>query len=75
MPPVIDPNRCTLCGQCVELCPEDVFFGSDEKSVPQVSYPDDCWHCNSCVYECPSDAIKLRIPLPMMMLFKPRNEE
>ncbi len=75
MPPVIDQNRCTLCGQCVELCPEDVFFNSDDKSVPRVSYPDDCWHCNSCVYECPVEAIKLRIPLPMMMLFKPRNEE
>ncbi|MBI4330979.1 MAG: ferredoxin, partial [Chloroflexi bacterium] len=39
--------------------------------VPVVRYPDECWHCNSCVYECPAEgAIRLRIPLPMMVLYK-----
>jgi len=71
MPPIINMDRCKKCGTCVEICSEDVFFGSKEKEVPVVSYPDDCWHCNACVLECPVEgAIRLRIPLPMMILYK-----
>jgi len=71
MPPVIYTDKCTSCGKCVDVCPEDVFFGSKKKKVPVISYPHDCWHCNACVYECPVDgAIRLRIPLPMMVLYK-----
>ncbi len=71
MPPIIDSKKCTICGKCAELCPEDVFYGSDPAEVPVVRYPDECWHCNSCVYECPAEgAIRLRIPLPMMVLYK-----
>jgi len=71
MPPIINMDKCKKCGTCVEICSEDVFFGSREKEVPVVSYPDDCWHCNACVLECPVEgAIRLRIPLPMMILYK-----
>jgi len=76
MPPIIDLDKCTACGYCADICPEDVFFGSKKKAVPIVSYPDECWYCNSCVYECPVEgAIKLRIPLPMMVLYKLANVE
>lgn len=76
MPPVIDENKCKCCGLCADVCPEDVFFSSKKKEVPTVKYPDECWHCNSCVYECPvPGAIKLRIPLPMMVLYKEADGE
>ena len=76
MPPIIDPNMCKRCGVCVDICPEDVFFGSKKKEVPVVSYPDECWHCNSCVSECPVEgAVRLRIPLPMMVLYKEADGE
>lgn len=71
MPPVIDPDRCMGCGRCVEICPADVFYGSEKGKVPIVAYPEACTHFNCCVEECPvEEAIKLRIPLPLMLLFR-----
>ena len=71
MPPVVDPNRCKRCGLCVDVCSEDVFFGSAKGEIPVVTYPEECWHCNACVLDCPVEgAIRLRIPLPMMLCFK-----
>ncbi|OGO17731.1 MAG: hypothetical protein A2Z02_00050 [Chloroflexi bacterium RBG_16_48_7] len=63
MPPVIDDKKCSKCGLCVEVCPVDVYFGSEKKSVPTVSYGEDCFFCSACVLECPADAIRLRYPL------------
>ena len=72
MPPVIDEDRCTHCGICVDTCTEDVFFGSIKKSLPLVRYPNECVYCNACIEECPVEgAIHLRIPLPMMIMYKP----
>lgn len=70
MPPVIDQDKCTACGTCVDVCSEDVYFASEPGETPRVTYPDVCFHCNCCVQECPSEAIRLRIPLPEMLLFK-----
>jgi adenylylsulfate reductase subunit B len=70
MPPIIDPNKCTGCGICVDVCAEDVFFGSKKGKVPVVTYPEFCVHFNCCVYECPEPgAITVRIPLPQMLLY------
>lgn len=71
MPPVIDITKCIKCAKCVEICTEDVFFESKKGDFPVVSYPEACWYCNCCVNECPADgAVKLRIPLNMMVLHK-----
>lgn len=71
MPPVINSEKCIHCGKCADICSEDVFFGSKKKELPAISYPDDCWHCSACVSVCPVEgAIKLRIPLPMTLLYK-----
>ena len=70
MPPIIDKEKCSCCGECADICPQDVFFGSEEAMVPNISYPEECWHCNACVVTCPMEAIKLRIPLPMMICYK-----
>jgi len=76
MPPVIEKKRCKRCGQCAEVCPCDVFFGSRKAEVPLVTYADECWHCNACAEVCPvKGAIKLRIPLPMMVLHKTIRQE
>jgi adenylylsulfate reductase subunit B len=71
MPPEIDDNVCTGCGKCVDLCAEDVFFGSKRGEVPMVTYPDVCFHCYCCVLDCPEEgAIHLRTPLTMMVPYK-----
>jgi adenylylsulfate reductase subunit B len=70
MPPIINKDICTGCGKCVEVCPSDVFWGSKKGEVPVVAYPDECWHESACVMDCPVKAITLRIPLPMMVLYK-----
>jgi adenylylsulfate reductase subunit B len=76
MPPEIDYTKCTSCGRCVNVCAEDVFFGTREfgknkAEKPIVTYPEACFHCNLCVNECPvPGALKLRIPLTMMIAYK-----
>lgn len=71
MPPIIDDEKCTGCGRCVDACQSDVFFGSAQGEIPRVTYPEECWHCNACVRECPVEgAVGLRVPLPMMIVFK-----
>ena len=70
MPPIIDKGKCNGCGICVDVCLQDVYFGSEEGETPVVSYPQECYHCAACVIDCPTEAIKLRIPLPAMILYK-----
>ncbi len=71
MPPVINEDKCICCDRCVDVCSEDVFFGSKQGQIPSVTFPEECWHCNACVLDCPVEgAVKLRIPLPMMIAYK-----
>ena len=75
MPPVINKDECSVCGMCSDICPQDVFFNSNDGDTPVVTYPEECWHCNCCVLDCPSEAIRLRIPLYMHIPYKPHGAE
>ena len=70
MPPVIDYDKCTACGVCVDICSEDVFFGTADGEMPLVNHPEVCYHCYLCIRECPSGAMWLRTPMPMMVPYK-----
>ncbi len=48
---VIDPEKCTQCGQCVELCRFDAI--DDSFIVDEI----DCEGCGVCVDLCPEQAI------------------
>lgn len=65
MPPKIDTDKCNACGHCVDVCSEDVYYGSQPKENPVVTYPAECWHCGACAVECPRHAIRFYIPLYM----------
>ena len=51
----IDPDRCSGCLRCVEVCPMDVI--RPEGPDPKIKYPEDCQSCYLCVLECPAGAM------------------
>lgn len=69
MPPIINKENCIGCGICAEICPCDVIHMAAGEEIPEVTYPEECWHCNACVLDCAVEAIRLRVPLPAMMLY------
>jgi len=44
---------CTLCGTCVEICPQDAVKIRRKKVI--IDY--DCWHCGRCISSCPEEAL------------------
>jgi MinD superfamily P-loop ATPase len=52
--PEIEPDRCTLCGKCVEVCQYNALakIGTQILVFPQL-----CHGCGSCTLQCPEDAI------------------
>lgn len=70
MPPVIDPQKCTGCGTCADICNSGLFtFDRKKDATPQVTFPDECWHCDSCVLDCPAGAIRLRLPICYSLMY------
>ncbi|HDM10314.1 MAG: 4Fe-4S dicluster domain-containing protein [Deltaproteobacteria bacterium] len=53
--PEVDADKCIGCGECMEVCPVDVYELQDEKSVPVNA--EECLGCESCVEVCESEAI------------------
>lgn len=51
----VDRERCTLCGECAEVCPQDIFRMQDKKI--QVTDEERCVRCGKCVSHCPTRAI------------------
>lgn len=64
MAPVIDVERCTGCGLCVEYCPGDVL--SMDGGVAVATYSDECWDCGACVLECPEGVVEIALPYAML---------
>jgi NAD-dependent dihydropyrimidine dehydrogenase PreA subunit len=64
-PVSFNPDICTGCNNCVEVCQVDVFIPHPEKGKPPVVlHPEECWYCGCCVNECPvTGAIKFNWPL------------
>lgn len=54
---VLNSDKCTGCGMCVEVCPHAVFLISDKKA--QIAEPAACMECGACGKNCPAGAIKV----------------
>lgn len=54
--PIIDQEACTVCGICMEVCPDSAIHTEQEKYVIDYVY---CKGCGLCAFECPSKAIKM----------------
>jgi len=53
----IDKDKCTGCGECVDICPADVLEIVDEKCEP--TKIEECLGCESCVETCPESAVEV----------------
>jgi NAD-dependent dihydropyrimidine dehydrogenase PreA subunit len=53
--PVVDEEKCQGCGECVDVCPVEVFELQGEKSVPVNA--EECLGCESCIEVCEPGAI------------------
>ncbi|MDZ4655369.1 MAG: ferredoxin [Coriobacteriia bacterium] len=61
MKPVVDPDLCTGCGLCEEMCPE-VFLLDDEgiaRVIDEDPEPEAYSDIEECVELCPVDAISV----------------
>jgi len=54
---LVDNEKCTGCGTCVDVCPVGVFEINNEKSVPVKT--DECLVCRACEVQCPQSAIQV----------------
>jgi NAD-dependent dihydropyrimidine dehydrogenase PreA subunit len=51
----MDPEKCTGCGTCVEVCPHAVFAIEDHKSV--IVDAGACMECGACAQNCRQQAV------------------
>ena len=51
----VDTDKCVGCGECVDVCPVEVYEIKDGKSEPVNS--EECLGCESCVEVCETSSI------------------
>ena len=54
---VIDETKCTNCGECVNMCPSEVYKREGDRVV--VGNTEDCSNCQSCTSVCEPQAITI----------------
>jgi MinD superfamily P-loop ATPase len=54
--PVIDPEKCDLCGQCVEICAFDALTINNKQLIVNNFL---CEGCGACEVVCPRKAIRM----------------
>lgn len=55
--PVLDPTKCSGCGNCAQYCPEPCVEMADKKPVIDYDY---CKGCEICAAVCPRKAITMK---------------
>jgi NAD-dependent dihydropyrimidine dehydrogenase PreA subunit len=54
---VVNNDKCTGCGTCVDTCPVGVYEIREGKSVPVKA--EECLVCRACEAQCPQGAIQV----------------
>ena len=63
--PTINPELCTKCGRCVEVCPAQpkaLSWKAGDKTTPPVYDYSKCIRCYCCQELCPFEAIYVKVP-------------
>lgn len=58
----IHMNKCvgiTKCGQCVRVCPVNIFEAKGDQPCVVEQNEDECTLCNLCLAECTPNAIDI----------------
>jgi len=50
---IINKEKCTGCGKCIDSCPADMISIIDGKATVN----EGCLACGACIGSCPRDAI------------------
>ena len=74
-PVIFNPEICSGCNECVDVCQMDVFIPNPESGKPPIIlYPDECWYGGTCVATCPAQgAVKLNHPLMQRVRWKRKD--
>ncbi len=51
----LDPEKCTGCGTCLEVCPRQVLALNGKKV--RIANRDACMECGACALNCPFAAL------------------
>lgn len=57
--PVPNKTNCTLCLECMKICPAEAISRNKKKPVPEYDY-NKCIRCYCCHEVCPEDAIDIK---------------
>ena len=52
--PVVDVEKCTGCGECIDACPSEAIALNEDKAKID---PNTCAECMACIDICPTEAI------------------
>ncbi|WOF15884.1 4Fe-4S dicluster domain-containing protein [Methanoplanus sp. FWC-SCC4] len=52
-----DEKECIDCGECISICPQEVFYFNEDWSLQMRS--EKCVLCGKCTIACPHGALKL----------------
>ena len=55
--PIINQEKCSKCGNCIDICPVEVFSKEDEKVI--VKKAEDCIGCKACEAQCEEECLKV----------------
>lgn len=57
--PIVDAEKCTICGICQMYCPVDAISMDKKEGIIATMDLDHCKGCGICFNECPRDSIEM----------------